>query len=367
MTSTPLIARWRPARASLALSLAALGLGGAARAELPAYSLELLARANAPGNPSGSFRIPQGWSVSSETPKLNDAGQLAFRVTTTNLSHALFFGDRRNGGIVYETPTEAFMFEAAINGGGDVVFSLGDLPSGQPPGLYLFRSSTGNPPAFFSNQPEGTSSWSSPTLDQAGRVSLRASFPGYHAHVVVDPSGATSTVYVRETAGDPESPYAFLYSPSMNENGQIASVASPSISPTVTYDLRRWQADGSSVRIAADDTVAPGSPFRRFDSTSPSINDAGVVSFAATLVGGGRGVFRSDGTTTTTIALEGVDGVDDLEFFPTSLNHAGLVAFRAFDANGRRVGRRRHLARTRRAPRRSRSHRRRHRPYRPTR
>jgi hypothetical protein len=328
----------RAPRTALALSLAVLGLADSSRAELPTYSLELLVRANAPGNPVGSFRIPLGWSISSETPKVNDVGQLALRVpATTNGTQALWFGDRLGGDIVFETVSfDAFLSsDFAINTHGDVVFSLVDTP-GSPNGLYLFRSSTGAPPSFFSNKPEGTSLWGSPTFDDSGRVAVRAKFPSYQAHAVINAAGTDATIYVREKGGDPASPFEFLYAPSMNEVGQIASVASPTISPLV-FEIRRWNPDGSSVRIAADEVVTPGSPYDRFDSTSTSINNAGRVSFVANLVGGGRGVFVSDGVTTTTIAVQGQNGVGSIESFPTSLNDSGLVAFRAFDSAGLRA------------------------------
>ena len=53
-------------------------------------------------------------------------------------------------------------------------------------------------------------------------------------------------------------------------------------------------------------------------------------------MGGGRGVFLSDGTETIEIARVGDGVVTEIEFFNPSANASGLVAFRGRDVNGLR-------------------------------
>ncbi len=62
-------------------------------------------------------------------------------------------------------------------------------------------------------------------------------------------------------------------------------------------------------------------------SPMPSINSSGSVAFWAALVGGGEGVFKGDGTTTTTIA-DTSGSLLQLSLLPT-INTSGQVAFRA--------------------------------------
>jgi hypothetical protein len=68
-----------------------------------------------------------------------------------------------------------------------------------------------------------------------------------------------------------------------------------------------------------------------------SLTDSGWVALTASLDGGARGVYFSDGTTTRTIATTALPEVSEIEFFAPAANDAGVVAFRAKDGSGLRA------------------------------
>jgi hypothetical protein len=60
----------------------------------------------------------------------------------------------------------------------------------------------------------------------------------------------------------------------------------------------------------------------------PSLNNAGLMGFAAQLDAGGSGLFTSDGTTTKTFGL--TEGTPYFAFGPPPVNSSGLMAFIAY-------------------------------------
>ena len=66
-------------------------------------------------------------------------------------------------------------------------------------------------------------------------------------------------------------------------------------------EIRAYHAPGVFVVLAEDVDSDPASPYASFDN-SVAYADNGRVAFIANLVGGGRGVFLTNGTSTTTIA-----------------------------------------------------------------
>jgi hypothetical protein len=74
--------------------------------------------------------------------------------------------------------------------------------------------------------------------------------------------------------------------------------------------------------------------YSSFDA--PSINSGGTLGFFANLDGGGQGLYTSNGTTTTTIALTSDPFYSFFGSSP-SINTAGTLGFHAFrDAGGGR-------------------------------
>jgi hypothetical protein len=324
------------------LPLAAiLALAGLAHAVLPtSFTYQLQVRSNFASNPGGSFNIPGSWFIdSNNAPGLNDNNQLAHKIGVTSGDfHALWFGANGTGGVVHQGPDGSFFSAVTVNNSGDVVFEQ-RLTSQD--GLYRYRNSTGLT-AFLTNRPLGATSWSTPQINNSGIIGYRAAFSGLGNLYVSYNGELTPPIHAAEVAVDPLSPYSFIFTPAFNNNRQIAAFVrrgGPGQTGSSQPDeIRIFNADGSSTLIAQDRDANPASNFRSFDN-SVALNDNGQVAFMATLFAPAnvRGVFISDGITTTTIALTNGGTITNLEFFAPSLNSSGLVAFRAFDAANKRA------------------------------
>ncbi|MGP1346432.1 MAG: DUF7453 family protein [Phycisphaerales bacterium] len=307
-----------------------------ALAGVPDYEFVLQARTNFAVNPGGSFNIPTGYFFSGENIAINNAGQVAFRLSVTPGDfQSVWYGDESTGGLVYNSPNGASLTGVSLNDNGRVVWGASFLTT---PGIYTYDAGTGSS-GFYTNQPFGVTTFSSPEVNNDGQVGYRGGlgFSG-NGYFSVDPSvpgPAGVATHALEVGLDPGSPYSFLFTPSFNNNRQIASSVryGPGLSGSNPDEIRIFNADGTSILIAQDDDADPASPYQGFDN-SPRVNDVGQVAFIATLAGGGRGVFVSDGTTTTTIATTNQPEVSDIEFFGPDINNSGLVTFRARNGDG---------------------------------
>jgi hypothetical protein len=309
---------------------ALLASAGASLAGVPAYELELAARANF----SGSFNIPNGYLFSNATPALSDAAGVA--ATTSGVEAIWYDPDQSPGAggqILFNS--SGFLGDASLNENGQVVaeqsFSAQD-------GVILATVSSAGP-AFGVQL---LSSYSSPQINDAGRIGYRGQTGGGSQLFASDDigGGLSPTVHVAEVGVDASSPYSFLFTPSFNNADQIAGKARigafNQINDSQPDVIRIWETDGSSTLIAEDADSDPASPYARFDN-SVALTDGGRVAFVSTLTTGTRGVFLSDGTTTVEIATEADLEISEIEFFRPAANDDGLVAFRAFNGSGLRA------------------------------
>jgi len=206
-------------------------------------------------------------------------------------------------------------------------------------GIYQYNSVT-DQSGLFTTQPLGASSWGSVEVNDVGHVGYRAGFgPGSGHAFSSRGTNPTQALHAVEAALDPISPYSFLFSCTFNNNRQIASAVRLGVAGQTGNSqpdqVRIFNADESSVLIAQDRDSNIASPYTGFDSSRPGLTDDGRVSFIATLFGGGRGVFLSDGVTTVTIAnTNTTPDLTVIEFFASSVNEDGLVAFRGKDSAG---------------------------------
>jgi hypothetical protein len=308
---------------------AAAGLVASADAQVPQWSPpQLQARS---GGPS-PFNLPFGSSFSSGTPAIGTDGQVAFRLITVGTTGVagLWAGSDGAGEVVHQAPNaDPVVTDPGINAFGEVVFDQYDLFASD--GLHRFDPKSEQvvvavPPGG----PLGIQTFGSPQINDAGTIGFRAALSSGQAHVVV--SNGVQTVLAGTPNVVPGSPYSFLFTPSLDNHGRIASKVQRAAGGN---EIRVFVAGAPSIPIAADAAASAGSPYAGFDN-GVSLTDAGTVAFIASLVGGGRGVFLSDGTETVEIARVGDGIVTEIEFFNPSANASGLVAFRGRDANGRR-------------------------------
>lgn len=306
-------------------------------AQVPTYTaLELQARTNLPVN-GPSFNLPSGSSFNSITVAINDAAEVAFKVQVLPGTNAagIWFGGAGVGSIVCQSENveDVFVTDVGLDSTPRVVFGQ---TFGSSNGLYLcdpmIPAST-----LETALPLGTTSWGSPQLRDNGSIGYRASFSSGRAWVAY--ASGNAAIYAAEAAILPGSGIGFLFTPAYASTGKIAGkVQVLANGPVPQHDqIQLNDGAGSVATLAITQNAEPGSPFSGFDN-SVGINGFDEVAFIASLVGGGRGVYRVEtGQAPVEMARTGVDGLVEIEFFAPAINDSGLVVFRGRDANGQAV------------------------------
>ncbi len=311
----------------------ALSVSGVAIAALPSYdTYDLAARTNF----SGAYNTINGVFFNSATPSLSDSAGVA--CTTNGGIEGVWYDDGTSlgtGGAQLYT-SSGFVTDVSLNESGQIVT---EQTASSNDGVVLVDQ-MGSMPAFGVNLLSG---YGSPQISDTGRIGFKGRTGGGDALFGSDliGQGLSPAIHVAEVGIDSGSPYSFLFTPSMNDNDQIAGKARRGAAgvfgESQPDEIRVWNTDGSSVLIAQDRDGDPMSPFDRFDN-SVSLTDSGSVAFVARNADtGDRGVYFSDGTTTVEIATEADADVSEIEFFKPAANDAGLVAFRAFNGAGLRA------------------------------
>lgn len=315
------------------LSCLLIMLAGTAMAQPPHYGeLEVLARTH----PTTPENLSPGDSIAGASPTLNDSGILAIRVfvASSGFAYGLWYGGNGAGQVVFNYPdTDHFMSDPHLNGPGLAVFERTE--SGSDNGLWVYDPDSGTTQRVTS-QPFGTAGWSSPRMDDLGRIGFRSSFSGQSAFHSVAPPNDVALHAAQSGPLDPDGPWGFLFTPAFGPDRTISAKVALG-EPTGPAQIRTFADDGSSILIAETTLTDPGSLFASFDN-GVGVNAVGDVAFIAGLAGGGRGVFRSDGGVPVEIARVNAAGpVTEIEFFRPDLNDAGLVVFRGRDANSDRA------------------------------
>jgi hypothetical protein len=328
--------------------LGSLLLAGSTRAELPDYTLQLQARTNMRGNAGGAYNMEPGnlLAGSLQIPITADR-KVAFRlaITPEGRSSVWWGGDGR-GERIYQIPdlgVDASTGDPSINSAGDIAFSVTNTNDVTQSGIYLLNASAPDKVRII-REPLGASSWSSVTLNEVGQIGFRASFAWGQVHALVSPGegGMKATILASERAIDSKSPYLFLYSPNLNDLGQLVGVADLSKASSEYFqELRIWNADGTSRRVVATRGLDATSPVFRFASVAPSLNNKGQVAFLGTAKDStGKNLVTLwlwDGTGLKVLAQSGRDRIRDVESFPPDLNDRGLTVFRAIDSSAMRA------------------------------
>jgi len=299
-----------------------------AAAELPNYenSLELQVRSNI----VDGFNLPPNSSFNSKSPSLADTGQVAVSLGIVGGdidTVGLWLGGGGEGSAVWSDDSGAFISDCSLNNTGLAVFPLGFA---SPDGLYFFDDSNGSS-GLLTNKPIGSSAWTGAEVNASGQTAFRASFSSQHAWVSFD--GETSPPYhALEIGLEPTSPYWYLYTPSFNDQRLIAGKTSLAANHNADQIIVCDELGVCTVLVEDVDSNAASS-FSSF-SNSVSLTNTGWVAFNAGIVGGGSGVFLTNGTTTITVATTAMPEITAIDAFAPSANDHGQVVFRAFDGAG---------------------------------
>jgi hypothetical protein len=320
---------------SLPVVAAFAALSGAAVA-LPSFSEpELQARANF----TGAYNLPNAAFFTNATPDINALGVVAFRVGVIagTESDGMWFGSNGSGSILYFSPNveDSRLGDPSISDTNELIT---DQSSASPSGVIRIAPDSGQATVVINpGFPFGVEAFSSVQVNNSGQIGFRGRV-GFLGNIFVSWSNGQQVAHAAEIGVDPTSPYSFLFTPGFNDARQIASKVrlAPGLGNERPDQIRIFNSDGSSILVAEDRDSNPSSPYSAFDNSCAVTSD-GRVAFVANLVAGGRGVFLSDGTTTTTIALTADGQATNIEFFKPDVNDDGLVAFRSFNAQGKRA------------------------------
>lgn len=310
----------------------------ATHAALPSWPvIELQARTNLLILDNG-WNLPPGSSFNSISASINNDAQVAFTVGVVpepGGSHpGLWTGAHGVGALVHEGPTDSgISSEAPINADGRIVFTMRD--TGTADGLYVYDPANGSA-ARINTLPVLPNFYSSPDINSAGALGYQAVYASGRAYAST--LGANSVLHAADASVSPGSPYTYLYTPAFDDQRRITAKVSTSADLVTKLEIRRFGADGTSTRILANQATDPDSPWTGFDN-GLGVNAAGVVAVIARRAADNRRVvLRSDGVTTTLIAeIDPAGTIRDLDYFAPSINAAGLVVFRASDADGQAI------------------------------
>jgi uncharacterized repeat protein (TIGR01451 family) len=305
----------------LAIGVTAGGYGHAIDYEAP----ELLMRSG----PGSAYQIPVGSSWSSKTPSVNNDGQVAMSINAVppDFHAGVWLGSSEGGGIVDIASGSGWLYsDVNINDDGQIVWVRNE--SSQD-GIVMYDP-VEDETVYLTGGPLGASSWTAVAINNQGVVGYRPGFGGGGGNAWVSWDDDGHVVHLAES----ESDYAFLFTPSLNNQRQIAGKAA--IDSFSTNQIIIANADGSVDVLVEDNELDPDSPFSNFNN-SIGFNDQGQVAFIGQLAAGGSGVFIADASGWTQLAVVGEDGLDSIEAFSPVLNEEGVVAFRGFNDNGNRA------------------------------
>lgn len=310
---------------TFATATALLSLAAFSTAQVPNYEgFQVQVRSGA----SSGFNIPPLYSISNCTPVINNSGQVALRVFSPG-AMSVWLGGNGIGGIVHQTAdTEAIIGDVSLNDEGYLVWA--ETFGNNAPGVWQYDQMNGA--SYRTNRPLGTSAWTALEVNNTREIFFRSAFGSGNAYTSVNTANQV-TFYAESSSLDPTSPWNFLFTPSSNNAGQIAAKVQRVAGGN---EIRIWNADGSSTLIAQDTGADSSSPYTGFRN-SGDLTDDGRYVFGAGLVGGGDGIFVSDGTTTIEIVRTTTEpDLNSIEFFAPRINNNGLVVFRGFDGSGKR-------------------------------
>lgn len=330
-------------RFSIAIAAAfAQATTGAAMAGSPQYGeFELQARSNLIVNDNG-WNLPPGSSFNSISASINNDAFVSFPVQIipvdgqADSSAGIWHGQHGVGEIAARHDPEpggevSISDKVSVNLNGKTAYIINRDFSVYS--IWIYDPVTGestqvNPfpltPAYISNV----------ALSDDDIVGYQGRF-GVSGRGFASSGDSSSVIHAADNTINPDSPYVSLYSPDMNTHRVIAGKVN--VADTDHAEIRLFESDGNSTLVVEDRATNPLSLFQSFDN-GLTVNDLGQVAVIVNLAdGGGRAIYRFDGTEPTEIARVGENGITALEFFAPAINNAGQIAFRAQDTNGQAI------------------------------
>lgn len=265
-----------------------------------------------------SHKLPQGSSVLSSTPTINNRGDVSFK-TYFPVDSATHLGLWVNGEIVHVAKKMRLISDPSMNKRGDVVFSQFDI--GVNEGIYRFDGV--NRAISLDVEPD-----KHPTLEEYtfAQINDRGSvlFRGKTA------KGEREFILNGKKLLVEANGVSFLFRPTLNNKDQVVAKVRFGKDGEFGDDQpdRILLIEGRTATVLAQDRDAnPKSEIARI-ANSLALNDAGQVVFHAQLVDGSSALFIFRNGFLFEVAREGRDGVEKISSFAPAINEKGDVVFR---------------------------------------
>ncbi|HLP85934.1 MAG TPA: choice-of-anchor tandem repeat NxxGxxAF-containing protein [Phycisphaerales bacterium] len=300
--------------------IALITLAAAASCASAQFTYTLIARSSATG--TNNFNLPLNATLNDATPDINDAGLVSARVITDSINfvQGIFVGTAAQGSVIYRGPADVLVTDPAVNNAGRIVYGVQ-----QSTGLRSYDNSTQTEGPYTFGSP-GTNTWEGPRIASDGRTVYRATVGSARAIDLYNPATNTTTRLAAQNTLDPQSPFNFIFNPSISPNGTVAVKLQLGTS-TSADEVWVYPPTGAPVRVAAETGAATPGLFTSIDN-GVNVNDTGKVVIAGTLASDGvRGIYIVDGANAPVpVALQ---TIYTIQFFTPDINNAGDVVFRA--------------------------------------
>lgn len=315
---------------------------------LPTYKApEILARANI----RDGYNLPPMSFLNNTSPVISDRGDVAFKLMAVEgeNNQALWVksADAENGKIIYVAPDERFLTEPeSISDSGKIAFNLYD--EGVTDGLFLMDIKTLKVDQVLSPNNQTIQYYTYPQAKNNGHIYFRATDDASD-RIFYDFNGKGLTKIIAEGVESSGIKSSYLFRPSVNDSGALAfksrmgergqwdekSPDSILLMSSVTDAKNTSSPSMKMTTIARDKDSDPRSPFLGFGN-SVSLSNHGLISFTATSLESKKEIVLSKEGNLIPVAIEGKDGISEIETFSSKVNDSGLVLFRAKDTEGKR-------------------------------
>lgn len=327
------------------LFIASLLASNFALAALPDYQpAQILARANI----RDGYNLPPLSFLNSTSPIINDRGDVAFKLLAVEgvNNQALWVksADEENGKILYVAPDERYLTEPeAITENGKIAFNLYD--EGVTDGLFLLDIKSQKVDLVLAPDDLPIQFYTYPQAKNNGKIYFRATDDA-NDRMFYEFAGTALTKILAEGIESYGMKSSYLFRPSVNDSGALAFKArlgergqwDESNPDTIVLLTPSSDPKGSAYKIttvARDKDADFSSKFLSFGNTV-SLSKSGLVSFTATTLEGKKEIVLFRDGNVKILAVEGQNGIAEIEQFGSRVNDSAVVLFRAKDTEGKR-------------------------------
>ncbi|PCI08637.1 hypothetical protein COB72_07840 [bacterium] len=296
-------------------------------AEVPtAWTFELQCRSSLDaGTPT--FNLPFPSLLSSQYVSIGEAGDIAIRVVLSG-SEGVFYGQDGVGAMIFTAPAPVDpIWSTTLDlRNGFIAIEMGNFGDG----AQLWDTSGALVNNFSIGGSEGVSGFNGVTVTSDGKICYRGD-SGSNDKIVIDQfvgGVRTQTLIAQTGTGD----YTFLFSPEINDAGQILTNTIPGGS---TRRIVLFDAAGAPTTVAQT-----GAVWNAFVNSTALAQNGDVAFDARRTSGSIWEVIHWDGTDYTTIADGNHPNLRNgaIGNFPPVVNSNGWVAFRAGDVEHSATG-----------------------------